>query len=171
MSQSEAAHRKPLIPSRHTDIDISESPNYPLLNEMIEHWKERSRAGLPSRIEPFDIPRALMPYVMLLDLEDEPLRLRVRLAGTEVCAKHGGELKNKTTDDFFLPDDADTVIRAALQAAETRQPSLARRDYIGLDDRMWGYVRVILPLSSDGTRVDRFFKAVEPATLREFRAA
>ena len=156
------------MPSRHTEMDLADSSKFPLLDRMYRFWQGASADGLPERIEPFDIPPRLMPYIMLLELEDEGPRLRVRLAGTEVCAKHGGELRGKTTDDFFLPDDATTVVDAALQSAETRQPTLARREYIGLDDRIWGYVRLILPLSSDGQRVDRFFKAVEPSTLREF---
>lgn len=168
MSANETAF-VPLLPSRHTEMALSAVDEFPLLSQMHTHWQGASESALPNKIEPFDIPPRLMPYIMLLELEDSGPRLRVRLAGTEVCAKHGGELKGKTTDDFFLPDDASTVVEAALQSAKTRQPTLARREYIGLDDRIWGYVRLILPLSSDGVRVDRFFKAVEPSTLREFR--
>ncbi|WP_417516480.1 PAS domain-containing protein [Minwuia sp.] len=160
-----------LMPSRHTEIDLSEIGQYPMLKAMVDFWQQASGESLPRRIEPFDVPKKLMPYVMLLDLETEPECLRVRLAGTEVCAKHGGELRSKTTNDFFLEDDAQAVVDAAKLAASTRKPTLARREYVGLDDRMWGYVRLILPLSSDGVKVDRFFKAIEPATLREFRAA
>ncbi|WP_416896560.1 MAG: PAS domain-containing protein [Minwuia sp.] len=159
----------PLIPSKHTELDIGEIGNFPLLDHMCRFWREANDGDVPVRIEPFDVPAKLMPYVMLLDLEEEPRRLRVRLAGTAVCDKHGGELKGKTTDDFFLEDDARAVVDAALVAAETRQPTLARREYIGLDDRLWGYVRLILPLSSDGVKIDRFFKAVEPHTLHEIR--
>jgi len=148
-------------------MPITRIGDYPLLEKMYQFWQAATDGGLPSKIEPFDVPPRLMPYVMLLELENDGPRLRVRLAGTEVCAKHGGELRGKTTDDFFLPDDADTVVEAAMQSAETRQPTLARREYIGLDDRIWVYVRLILPLSTDGVTVDRFFKAVEPSTLRE----
>lgn len=105
---------------------------------------------------------------MLLDLEEAGLRarLRIRLAGTEVCAKHGREMKGLTTDDFFHAEDADAVVTAAQAVARSRQPSLARRSYITINDRMWSYVRLILPLSRDGKTVDSFFKAADPASMR-----
>lgn len=154
----------------HRDLPMSDLAAYPLLGQATVLWRtEFDAAGrLPTRLDPLTLPRDLLPYVMLLDLEQAGprARLRIRLAGTEVCAKHGREMKGLTTDDFFHADDADAVVTAALTVAATRQPSLARRSYITINDRVWSYVRLILPLSRDGETVDGFFKVADPASMR-----
>lgn len=154
----------------HRDLPLSDLAAYPLLSQATALWQAGIDATgrLPVRLDPLELPRELLPYVMLLDLEEAGLRarLRIRLAGTEVCAKHGREMKGLTTDDFFHPDDADAVVTAAQAVARSRQPSLARRSYITINDRMWSYVRLILPLSRDGETVDSFFKVADPASMR-----
>lgn len=154
----------------HRDLPLSDLAAYPLLSQATALWQAGidTTGRLPARLDPLDLPRDLLPYVMLLDLEEAGprARLRIRLAGTEVCAKHGREMKGLTTDDFFHPDDADAVVTAAQGVARSRRPSLARRSYITINDRMWSYVRLILPLSRDGETVDSFFKAADPASMR-----
>ncbi len=154
----------------HRDLPISDLAAYPLLQQATTLWQASidTSGSLPARLDPLELPRDLLPYVMLLDLEEAGLRarLRIRLAGTEVCAKHGREMKGLTTDDFFHAEDADAVVTAAQAVARSRQPSLARRSYITINDRMWSYVRLILPLSRDGKTVDSFFKAADPASMR-----
>lgn len=154
----------------HEDLSLESLADYPLLGAVARVWDDcfSAMARLPARLDPLDLPRGILPYVMLLDLEHgagRPL-LRIRLAGTEVCAKHGREMKGLTTDDFFQPDDADAVVAAALAVARTKRPSLARRSYITLHDRSWSYTRLILPLSRDGETVDSYFKVADPASMR-----
>ncbi|WP_374466697.1 PAS domain-containing protein, partial [Ferrovibrio sp.] len=171
---SSSTNRAWLKTGEHRDLPISDLVTYPLLRQATSLWQaEFDAAGrLPARLDPLTLPRDLLPYVMLLDLEQAGQRacLRIRLAGTEVCAKHGREMKGLTTDDFFHADDADAVVTAALTVAATGQPSLARRSYITINDRVWSYVRLILPLSRDGETVDSFFKVADPASMRALSA-
>ena len=156
--------------ARHEELSLSDLESYPLLAACHRVWHASGDAGaLPNRIDPLDLPREVLPTVMMLDLEadDESAQLRVRLAGTEVCAKHGGELKGKTTDDFFKPEDASAVVSSALAIARSRTPSLARRSYVSLNRRNWRYVRLIMPLSRNGERVDSFFKVADPGSMTE----
>lgn len=154
----------------HEELPLAALPDYPLLDAAVRLWRDESAAQgrLPARLDPLLLPRALLPYVMLLDLEQDGARplLRIRLAGTEVCAKHGREMRGLTTDDFFHADDADAVVGAALAVAAGGEPSLARRSYITLRDSAWSYVRLILPLSRAGGTVDSFFKVADPASMR-----
>ncbi len=156
--------------ARHEELSLSELDGYPLLAACHRVWRESGEDGaLPTRIDPLDLPREILPTVMMLDLEEDGERpqLRVRLAGTEVCAKHGGELKGKTTDDFFQPDDAGAVVSSVVAIARSGTPSLARRSYVSLNRRNWRYVRLIMPLSRDGERVDSFFKVADPGSMME----
>ncbi len=159
---------------QNTDLPIAAIDRYPLLAAVLSHWdRARQQTGrLPARLDPLLLPREILPYVMLLDLETADCRplLRIRLAGTEVCAKHGREMKGLTTDDFFHDADAAAVVQAAMNVAASGQPSLASRSYVSIDDRMWSYVRLILPLSRNGRDVDSFFKVADPASMRGLTA-
>ncbi|WP_374366960.1 PAS domain-containing protein [Dongia sp.] len=157
----------------HRDIPLTDIGQYPDLAMALQAWQVSDDRRIPSRVDPLNLPKALLPYVMLLDLEEEPgriglpYRLRVRLAGTYVCDKYGSEMKGRTTDDFFAPQDASHVVEAALTVARLGLPSLAERHYVNLDDGIWSYVRLIAPLSRDGRRINSFFKVLDPATLRQ----
>lgn len=160
--------------AHHEELPLDALTSYPLLQAVVTAWQEGCDGDrLPARLDPIKLPRPILPFVMLLELEQpaeqSPL-LRIRLAGTEVCAKHGREMRGLTTDDFFRPEDAQAVVAAALEVAHRRQPSLARRHYITINDRVWSYVRLILPLSQDGSRVDSFFKVAEPEGMIELPA-
>lgn len=158
------------IPSKHEELALADLVRYPHLDAIHGLWSRASSDGcLPAKLSPHDLPRAALPNVMLLDLEEaggQPL-LRIRLAGTYVCDIYGGELKGRTTGEFFQPKDARLVVDAALAVAESRTPSLARRSYVSLNDTYWRYVRLILPLSRDGERVDSFFKVAAPESMTD----
>jgi hypothetical protein len=151
---------------QHRDIPLTEIGQYPHLAEALQAWQQSEGQRAPRQVDPLILPKVLLPYVMLLDLEDAPARLRVRLAGTYVCQKYGAELKGRTTDDFFSPTDARHVVDAAVKVAKHGIPSLAERTYVNLDGGLWSYVRLIAPLSRSGTRIDSFFKVLDPATLQ-----
>lgn len=151
----------------HEELPLSDLAAFPHLAAVHEVWRGAGGGGLPRAVDPVEIPRPLLPYVMLLDLEPDPWRLRVRLAGSYICERHGGELRGRTTDDFFHGDDAALVVDAAVRAAGSGRPNLARRRYVMLNDRLWQYVRLILPISRRGHGVDGFFKVLDPSSLRE----
>jgi len=173
LSEKRQTGGAPLKTGLHTELPLTELAGYPRLAEVVQLWEQEQAAlgRLPARLDPLSLPRDILPYVMLLDLDAAGSRhlLRIRLAGTEVCAKHGREMKGLTTDDFFHEDDADAVVQAALRVAAGRRPSLARRSYITINDRSWSYVRLILPLSRDGGSVDSFFKVADPGSMRALR--
>jgi hypothetical protein len=161
----------------HREIPLTEIDQYPDLASALQSWQSSGSSRIPRSVDPFALPARLLPYVMLLDLEempersDAPYSLRVRLAGTYVCQRYGGEMKGRTTDDFFAPADARHVVEAALTVANLGLPSLAERQYVNLDGGLWSYVRLIAPLSRDGSRIDGFFKVLDPTSLRQHEVA
>ncbi|WP_162906539.1 PAS domain-containing protein [Algihabitans albus] len=157
-----------IVETEHRELRLDEISNYPTLRSIYQLWAAKS-PDLPSQLDPTELPPAALPYVMLLDVEHDPDELRVRLAGTRVCELHGGELRGHTTRSFFGAADAQNVLDAARILAETRQASLAHRRYVSLSDRIWTYTRLLLPLSSNGVDIDRFFKVVEPISFTSLR--
>ncbi len=151
--------------STHEELPLDELSAYADLQRVHDVWSglTEKQGRFPAQLDPTTVPVALLPYMMLLEVEEDCLR--VRLAGTRVCEEHGGEMRGHTTDDFFKPEDGKKVLEAGLRVSETGAPSLARKSYIAISGRRWSYVRLILPLSSDGVKRDRLFKLLDPATL------
>jgi hypothetical protein len=155
----------PLHAAAHTRLDPADLAKYRLLDRVHTCWLDGHRDGrLPGRLDPLDLPSSVLPYVMLLRLDDDA-RLTVTLAGSFVCALHGSELRGSSTDDFFAPEQAASLVEAARVVAATNQPGLASRRYVALARRSWSYVRLLLPLAPDAEGRPRFFKALDPESL------
>ncbi|MDB5365445.1 MAG: hypothetical protein JWM77_1372 [Rhodospirillales bacterium] len=155
----------PLNLAAHRPMDLADLKQHPMLDRVHENWLRGHRDGRPpARLDPLDVPAAILPYVMLLRLDDDR-RLTVTLAGSFVCALHGGELRGASTEDFFAAQQAASVVEAARAAAATNQPSLAARRYVALSRRSWSYVRLLLPLAPDAEGRPRFYKALDPDSL------
>ncbi len=140
-----------------------------MLHAVTQVWRRLALDHLPARIDPLDIPKPLLPYILILDYSVEPEDILARLAGTAVCENHGGELRGRSIFDVFEPKDAQLVLDSLKGVLARRGPTLARREFVSLDNTTLSYVRLILPLSSDGVTIDRFFNAVEPSSQTNAR--
>jgi hypothetical protein len=76
---------------------------------------------MPSRadMDPVELPRALLPNLFLVDVEESPRRFRYRLVGTELTAIMRRELTGRYIDEmpllfrkFALPAYAEVMERA-----------------------------------------------------------
>lgn len=158
---------KRYFPTKHAELPLAQISAYPALQKVLRVWESNAGGSAPATLDPIDLPPPVFPYIMLLDFDEGRTSLTIRLAGDFVREKHGGPVKGKTPYDFFDEPDADQVMAHARQVAESGAPSLATREYIGIDESMWAYTRLMLPLASTGGRIDQIFKVIEPATLNE----
>lgn len=72
-----------LLPSRHEELPLDRLAAHPHLRTLYETWRGKCAGErLPARFEIFEVPKPVLPYLMLVDLERAPDRLRIRLAGT-----------------------------------------------------------------------------------------
>lgn len=158
---------QPLSPSeRHAELPLAELERYPVLAACVKAWREAPRRGeLPACLPVDRVPAEAEPYTMLLDYLPETRDARVRFAGHYVGERARFDAAGRTLRGYFDESDAEIVFDGLARAADTRAPTLARRDYVAIDGRHCRYVRLILPLASDGKTVDGFFKTVEPSTL------
>ena len=154
---------------RNERLPLAAISAFPPLQTVLQAWQEASAEGLPPRVDPLAIPRKLLPLVVVYDLEETTGSLRVRLAGTVACDRHGAELRGLTPFDFFSRADAALVeedLRAVL--AEGR-PALVFRECDLGRERLWRYAQVALPLSGNGGRPDRILAVTDPlAADQEF---
>lgn len=155
----------PLLKANHTPLDLADIDLFPALAGVYEAWRGASLEELARRLDPLELPPRVFPYVMLLDLSVDPIGLRIRLAGDFVRERYGRKIVGLTPHDFFTPDQADHVIETALEVADRREADLAHRSYVGIQEDLWSYTRLMLPLAGPDGTVDRIFKVIEPKSL------
>ena len=151
--------------SSHEELPLAQLFAFPNLWEAHNLWDEMSSERIPDTLDPAKLPRALLPYLMVIDIDAEEQALRIRLAGTRLCDEYRTELRGLTADDIFEPQDAMAITATGLQVAKSGEPSLARKSCITISERRWSYARLVLPLSSDGVKIDRLMELIDPSTL------
>jgi hypothetical protein len=157
---------EPLSLHGYEELPLQALKDYPSLMACHQAWLAvQSDGHLPAVIEVDTLPPEVMPYTMLLDYLPEEADVRVRIAGLYVGERSHQAGGGQRLRNFFSEEDARIVFASMRRVAETRQPSLARRSYVALNGTQYTYVRLILPLSLDGSTVTGFFKTIEPETL------
>jgi hypothetical protein len=150
-----------IVSSRSQALPLSRLSDYPDLQQMHEAWAAVSGDRVPARLEPTAIPPRLLPSVMLLDYVSDPPGLPIRLAGTALCDRFGGELRGRLLNELVPPAIAGEMLENARASADAARPGLAAREFSARNGSFWSYVRLILPLARTGDAVDGFVLAVQ----------
>ena len=134
-----------------------------IVHESLAYW-ESKRAGrrMPARrdLDPvFEIP-SLLPWVMLVDVLQQPLDFRYRLIGTGIAARAHHDHTGCCFSELSRAGPDSMVWKDRMAVVETRAPKLTAPAYIGRDNLIRGVSGIHLPLSSDGETVDMIFTAV-----------
>lgn len=134
---------------------------HPALRDLHRRWEAwRGERAMPARadMDPVELPRKLLPNLLLVAVEENPRRFRYRLVGTELTAVMRGELTGRYVDEmpflfrkFAQPAYAEVMERAA--------PTCRR---INAVEAFWRirYERLLLPLSDGGGRIDTILGAI-----------
>lgn len=152
-------------PGDMVEIPIERIVDYPLLAETMTVWRAAAADGLPATIDPVALPRAVVKGINLFDVDPATGDVRVRLAGSLITGFIGRELRGERTSDIYVGSDLAAVRRSTHDALAARQPSLARRHVLDSRGRRWIYVRLLLPLSSDGIHADRLATVIDPGSF------
>lgn len=128
-----------------------------LIRQLFIYWQSKCRDGtIPRRadIDPSEIPK-LMPSLLIVDIEQNPFRVRYRLVGTRIVEATGFEFTGKYLDEIILADDEGPFLESYQAACESKTPVLSRIKW-HLDDETTGeYDACFLPLSDDGKTVNK----------------
>ena len=131
----------------------------PRIAELAAYW-ERLRGERPvplrSQLEPAEI-KDLLPYVMLVELESDPFRVRYRLVGTEVVTWSKLDFTGLYLDqlDFSDIEEPDVFTRGYREMQRSGRPQFGRIRTFQVQERTLYYECGLLPLSSDGRDIDR----------------
>lgn len=151
----QSAPKAPRYPVRSVPLDLAgaDDPNFRFL---FEYW-QRKRSGdkLPGRktIDPVELKRVL-PHLLLIDVEREPLDFRYRLAGTLTYDIFGFDLTGHRVRDIAPPEWGEIVWKSLATLVETRAPQYVRLDFTTTQGNVRSYRVLRLPLAEDGVTID-----------------
>lgn len=149
-------------------ISFEMIPEGSLIRDLERYWRELpSNNGLPSRnsILPEEIPRRLLPWILLLEVEGVgPERLfRYRLAGTANVELVGRNVTGKEVSEAADPGGNAGIEASYRECADTKAPIFWRATLQHEKTYPVLVYRGIFPLSSDGETVDHILAAAIPA--------
>lgn len=143
------------------------------LRQIHAYWTSLHRGNalpLKSDLRPTDL-RAVLPYVFLADVLQEPKDFLLRLVGTHFETFAEQKLTGKRVTEAVPQDFGETVLRLWGEAVDTRRPLHAV-------SRLWiptrRYVRwegVVLPLVSETGTVEQLLGGIVFSYPTETRAA
>ena len=137
-----------------------------------DYWLAKCRDGrLPARadIDPLDLPPALLPSIVLLDVErgERVPRFRVRLAGTGFVMLLGREVTGRYFDELGPERQMAPIMDALHTLAATGQPVFLASPMIRPDKSQVWLKRFALPLAEDGKTVDMVLASFRPTTQQD----
>ena len=142
-------------PRTAAGTDLAEKIRHPRLRRFYEYWRGKcSGQQLPARrdIDPLEFPYVL-GNLMLVDVQREPERFRVRLHGTNLAMRANYDMTGKWLDELPRPEYRAYVVDRCRGLAASGEPLVTIHDRI-LDDRLSRYEALWLPLADDGVHVD-----------------
>ena len=129
----------------------------PRVRQLRDYWESKRRGrAMPARadIDPAEI-KPLLPNLLIADLFTDPLRVRIRLAGTKVCETFGFNIAGRWLEELDLTADVGFWLAQYQRMIATPAPVYGRttgtRGPVELFRSDWA----MFPLSSDGQRVDQ----------------
>ncbi|MDF1790380.1 MAG: hypothetical protein P1U88_00645 [Thalassobaculaceae bacterium] len=153
------------LPSVHIPLDLDQVDRFPLLAQALEVWRRGAGDGIPSTIDPLDMPPALIKGISLIEWREDAGDWYVRLASTLLAQGHGGPLTGARLADGLRPDQAGRMRERIRVMQESGHAALDRFEFDDRKGRIWSYVRLALPLSSDGIKRDRYALIFDPDTF------
>ncbi len=126
-----------------------------MIHELHRYWNsKRGARPMPARgdIDPSEI-KHLLPNILIVDLEGEPLRVRFRLLGTKVVAASGRDFTGGYLDEY-VPSDIENLWQTYYGIARDRcLPVLGDAAVPTGDGGRFTYEFGIFPLGPEATRV------------------
>ncbi len=134
-----------------------------LIEQGLDYWDGKRRGRrMPARrdIEPTEI-LDLLPYVVLIDVEREPLDFRYRLVGTAVAARFGHDRTGERFSALPQQSRGSDVWNTAVRILEERRPIVSHVPYVGFNRWVHNYRDISMPLSEDNEVVNMIFGVLQ----------
>jgi hypothetical protein len=134
-----------------------------LIEQGLDYWDSK-RAGrhMPARrdIEPTEILE-LLPFVVLIDVERNPIDFRYRLMGTAVAARFGHDHTGTRFSALSQQSQGSEVWKTATRILQEKRPIVSHVPYVGFNRWIQNYRDISMPLSEDNDTVNMIFGVLQ----------
>lgn len=123
---------------------------FPVVAEVYRYWAERrGQRSMPGRadIDPLAM-RGALGNIALIEVHRDPLRFRIRLAGTYQAERLGMDPTGLWLEDLPAPEYRDLLLGRLHQVVARPQPLLAHNRQM-MDNRWYDYEALWLPLGTE----------------------
>lgn len=149
----------------HVPMSLDRVAEFPVLEGCLNGWRRLSEQGLPETIDPVEMPVEAIKAISLVDWDVTHGTWIVRLSSTLMDRGHGRSMSGKPLADAFSSEEFPAVCARLDEIMASGEPDLARHEFTDSQGRRWAYVRLVLPLSSDGVKRDRYSVIYDPKTF------
>lgn len=157
--RDEGSKTRAFLNSVAFDLDPDLQVSDPVIALALAEWHRlRGDRPMPSPgdIDPLDLPRHLLPHILLLDVEHVPVRrFRWRLIGTHTTAALGRDATGRYWDELYTGRALAAMLLGPQWVLEHRRPVRVLGTAVYGDRGKVRSESIDLPLSRDGTAVDR----------------
>lgn len=162
----QSSHERLLtLPSLHVPMELDVIADYPVLARCLEVWRGNATEGLPLTVDPVEMPVEAIKGISLVEWDGQNDEWTVRLSATLMDQGYGRSMTGCVLSETYRAEAYPEIRRRLESILAAGEANLARHEFVGSNDRRWAYVRLILPLSSDGTKRDRYALIYDPATF------
>ena len=126
------------------------APETPLLQEALAHWESiRQDRRMPPRdaFDPMSVPR-LLPNIVLLEVQHDPLDFLYKVVGNTVNEHSGTPFSGMRMSDFPERRAPNEPWLNSQRVVETGNPSASTVPYVGPHKEFLKTCQVTLPLSA-----------------------
>src|SRR5262249_8339057 len=103
----------------------------------------------------------LLPYVVLIDVEREPVDFRYRLVGTAVAARFGHDHTGAHFSALARHGQGSEVWTTAQRILEEKRPIVSYVPYVGFNRWVQNYRDISMPLSDNDEEVNMIFDVLQ----------
>ncbi len=121
---------------------------HPIAKAFDRYWHAlRGDRGIPHFLDfnVNDVPREALPYMSLLEVENNPRRYRYRLAGTSVVAAYGQDLTGQYLDELDIGGRYESYVHNFNEAADNLVVNRTSDQYMLESGRLYSFEGHLYP--------------------------
>lgn len=148
--------------SSNQTADVRSRIRTPALRSLFDYWNKKrgeQRFILRSQLEPGEIA-PLLPLVFILEVQREPRRYLIRLMGTEIVTRFGGDYTGRYMDELDLGAIKEQVLAGYDHVVDRVEPHLEFAEFTQQGRGTIQAERLALPMSTDGQTIDLILGSV-----------
>jgi hypothetical protein len=129
----------------------------PMIRCLHQWWNASCRADIPDRSD-FDPANfsALLPNILIVDVEHQPFRIRYRLVGTKVIEATGFNIVGRYLDELMPTEPEAPWMDIYWQSYQQRAPVIGTSTCTTTAGRLFTHEYGLYPLRKGGQSVDQF---------------